>query len=438
MIETVTIDELATGMWVAALDRPWRETPVKEAFMIEREEDIARLREHCRCVIVDWSKSRPDCARKSASTPAPVPPRRDERFERTGNWRALLKPLERLVGQQEGSRMAPPSVPLLAGPLMDTGSFRAFRVNNGRQDLERTRADLVNILLSAYRGEGLETDRMREAAALVLESIGTYPYALRWLSHMRDDHLPTYEHALACATFLIAFARQLKQSPAEVLELGLTGILFDLGKLKLDRALLEHEGPLAPEQTAEMERHVDFTLAMLSEADDPVPALVARAIEQHHERMDGRGYPHRLPPSRITVPGHMAAIVDGFVAMTRQRPYGLPLSPLVALSEMQVVQAGGFMPALIEQFRRAIGLFPIGSLVELSTGEVAIVALHNEMNRGKPEVLIVTGPDKQKTQFPYQLNLAADPKAGGRVVCIVRALPKGAYGVSAEEYYGTG
>ena len=241
--------------------------------------------------------------------------------------------------------------------------------------------------------------------------------------------------SLASSAFLVAFARQLKHSPSEALEIGLIGILFDLGKLKLDRGLLEREGILKPEELAEAERHVEFTLAMLSEADDPIPAVAIRAIEQHHERMDGKGYPHRLPPSRITVPGHMAAIVDSFVALTRPRPYGPPQSPLNALVEMQLKDSGSFMPALLEQFRRAIGLFPVESLVELSTGEIAIVAMHNEMNRLKPEVVIVTGPNKQKSQFPYQLDLAADPKAGGRLVTIVRALPKGAHGINPEDYY---
>jgi HD-GYP domain-containing protein (c-di-GMP phosphodiesterase class II) len=276
---------------------------------------------------------------------------------------------------------------------------------------------------------------MREAISPACECLSVFTFVERWLARMRVEHLPTYEHAVASATFLVAFGRQLKHPREALLELALIGFLFDIGKLKLPRALLDQPQALKLEQLQQVERHVDAAVTMLVQANDPVPAGVIQAIVQHHERMDGTGYPNRLPPARITVPGHMTAIVDTFVAMTRPRPYSPPQSPLSALLEMHF-SPERFMPSLVEQFCQAIGLFPVGSLVELSTGEVSIVAQHHEKHRMKPEVLIVTGPDKVKSAFPYQLNLAADPKAAGRAVTIIRALPKGSYGIDSRDFYG--
>ena len=110
--------------------------------------------------------------------------------------------------------------------------------------------------------------------------------------------------------------------------------------------------------------------------------------------MNGKGYPFGLAGEKITVFGRMAGIADSYAAMTQQRNYAETASPHEALQTMSSYEGTQFHSEMLEQFIQSIGAFPVGSLVELSTGEVAVVATHNKLKRLKPKVMIITEADK--------------------------------------------
>ncbi|MFS8086889.1 MAG: HD-GYP domain-containing protein, partial [Acidobacteriota bacterium] len=162
---------------------------------------------------------------------------------------------------------------------------------------------------------------------------------------------------------------------------------------------------------------------------------IPEGLAQHHEREDGSGYPNRLTAAKISLFGRMAGIVDVFAAITNVRPYGEPLSALDTLRKLARWSGNLFHKPLVEQFIQAIGVFPVGSLVELSNGEVAVVIRQSRVRRLQPRVLVICGKDKLPMASFRVLDLLYQPDRDSERVHIMRGLPAGAYGLDSNEYY---
>jgi hypothetical protein len=130
----------------------------------------------------------------------------------------------------------------------------------------------------------------------------------------------------------------------------------------------------------------------------------------HHERQDGTGYPKGLKGDQIGLYGSMAAIADTFDALTAMRPYAEPLSPSSALSYLYKERGTGFHGDLVEQFIQCVGVFPVGSVVELNSAEVGIVITQNLVRRLKPRVMVVLDPQGHPIRPHRILDLDKDPK----------------------------
>jgi HD-GYP domain-containing protein (c-di-GMP phosphodiesterase class II) len=260
------------------------------------------------------------------------------------------------------------------------------------------------------------------------------PDALMWVGRMRDEDVTTYNHGVKVALYLIALGRQLGFPKKELSHLGLIGMLADVGKIRLPRALLDKPGMLAPSEYGLVKEHVRLGLDALREAGE-LPPEVELGIAQHHERLDGSGYPKGLKGNDISIYGRMAAIADSFAALITPRAYANPSAPQDALMNLYEWAGSSFHEPLVEQFVQAVGVFPVGSLVELSSGEVAIVVAHNRVRRLEPRVLVLTWPDKSPLAEPVERDLLAQGRIEHGRLRIVRGLPAGAYGLKLRDYY---
>jgi HD-GYP domain-containing protein (c-di-GMP phosphodiesterase class II) len=210
---------------------------------------------------------------------------------------------------------------------------------------------------------------------------------------------------------------------------------MDIGKLELDPQLVNKTGPLLPEEFVELQRHVDLGLARL-ESTMQLPRAVIEGIAQHHEWIDGSGYPAGLSGEQIGIYGRMAAIADMYAALTTHRPYAPTMSSYDALQLMYARAHAQLHGPLVEQFVRAIGLYPVGSLVLLNTEEVAVVTALDKVQRLEPRVLVLTGPDKNTLERPFELDLMRGPKdARGNQIKILRSLPAGVHNIDFRNFY---
>jgi len=269
----------------------------------------------------------------------------------------------------------------------------------------------------------------------LVESIIRHPGALQLVSRMREADESSYTHALQVAVLLASFGRELGFSRKELTYLSQVGVLLDVGKLRIGQRILNKRGNLTPKEFEEIKRHVQYGLEIIESSAVAHPDVVA-GVAQHHERLNGTGYPLGLQDAEISPIGKMAGIVDAFSALTSIRPYAEPVSPYAAMQQLQGWADTYFNAGLVELFIQAIGIFPVGTLVELSTGELAVVLEQSRPRRLKPKVLVVSAPDKTPLEIPFVLDLLhGEAASADRVPYIRQGLPTASFAVDPTEYY---
>jgi len=420
-------DKLLTGMFVADLDRSWIGTPfLFQGFLIENDEHLMQLRQYCKYVLVDAEFS---------TTQA------QDAISRFGDNPEKGNPGHAHVFEDSFADDAS-DLKLQASFIPDTIKLTPFR-NIVPIDAElapagstyaRTAEVLSDLFKNLASNNLLDLQEIDSVVRDMVESMVRNPDALMLISRLLQEDKTVYGHGINVAIYLVALGRHLSL-PKEMLErLGTLGLLLDIGKTRLPHDLLHKEGRLTSEEFETIKDHVPICLGILKNLPDVHPDVL-EGVAQHHERENGSGYPAGLSKGEIGLFGRMAAIADSFSAMTNPRPYAEVVPAYEALQVMANFGRDLYHPPIVEQFIRAIGIFPVGSMVELSTGEVAVVIRHSKVRCLKPRVLVISNKDKTPTERPITLDLLHPPATGEEPPSILHGLPTGAFGLNPREYY---
>lgn len=443
---TVSTDELRLGMFVAELDKPWSGTRFPlHGVLIDDQTQIEELKGLCSEVVIDVGRSAADSVAHLSNVVlnlagAPVEADRARGNPNRGVWHRWQSRISNLLERRRSEAPAPP--PRMAGmpvnvelvTYRDTRSFEQA-LAPARQVYRDIEATMQTVMSDLVEKREISPEALGEAATELVESVAVNPEAMMWLTRMREQSVRTYMHSVQVAIYMVTLGRHLGFPRDHLKKLCMAGLLLDVGMTRIDNAVLERKGALTDDEKAEVRRHVEYGLEVLGNTPD-LDEDVLEAVAQHHERADGSGYPRGLTDAKTSFAGRMAAIADTFAALTANRPYADTLSAFNAMRILFDNSRKQYSEPLVEQFVQAIGLFPVGSLVELSSGEVAAVVSHNKVRRLKPRVLIVTDADKKPLAVPAEINLLRDPKgADGAVLRIWRGLPAGAFGLNPRDYF---
>lgn len=327
-------------------------------------------------------------------------------------------------------------------PIATTHEYRDVRPIE--DELPRARGafskgcETIETLLADIRNQrSADIVQVHTVVDHIVASMLGNPDALMWVARLRDEDMSTYSHGVKVALYMVALGRHLGFPKDDLNKLGMIGMLADVGKTLVPRALLEKPGMLSAAEYHTVKGHVELGLEALRKSIT-LPEEVELGIVQHHERIDGSGYPSGLEGEAISVYGRIAAIADTFAAMITPRAYANAVAPQEALMSLFEWSGQSFHGPLVEQFIEAIGVFPVGSLVELSTGEVAIIVAHNRTRRLEPKILVLTWPDKQPLAEPIARDLGTRPiGCDGKAIRLARGLSSGAYGLKVRDYYGS-
>jgi HD-GYP domain-containing protein (c-di-GMP phosphodiesterase class II) len=364
----VAVGELQFGMYVAELDRPWTDTPFMfQGFHLRTDQQLAALKKFCRHVFIDLERS------ENLRPPAPEFP-------------------------IKGSTAYP-----------ETASVES-EFHPAAQRYDQILACVAELLKPAARQGGvLDAKQVKESIQGLADSVVRNPDAMLLVTRLREQSAAAHARALQVSIYLLVFARFLQLRRDELELLGLLGLLQDIGKTRLPAQLLQRGGPLAPEENELAKRHVEYSAEILA-ATPGLPLRLPELALLHHERQDGSGYPRGLKGAQIGLYGAMAAIADTFDALTALRPYAEPLAPSSALSYLYKERGIGFHAELVEQFIQCVGAFPVGSVVELNSGEIGIVITQNLVRRLKPRVMVVLDGEGNPMRPHKILDLDKDPK----------------------------
>lgn len=431
----IPVTQVRVGMYVAELDRSWRDTPfLLQGFRIADDDEIETLKKTCAQVTIDPTHSAPGSYEHLPDLH--VVTKKFEALAWLQRLRSRFGKFEEASSEIAKEREAAGLIPKNVVPNL-YGDMKAIEaeIKHAEEVYQSTDATLELITRQVADGEKVNLDRLGEAVENMVESAIANPDALLWVARIRAEDAATYAHGVKVAIYLLQLGRHLGFPPEQLANLGAIGLLLDLGKIKVDRDLLLKQGKLTSSEFMRVKMHVELGLKTLDESGN-VASDVREGIAQHHERLDGSGYPNGLAGPMISIYGRMAAVADSFAALTSMRPYAPPLPAYDALKVLYAQVGTHYHAPLVEQFVQAIGVFPAGSLVELTSGEVATVLAHNRVRRLEPRVLVLTDTEKKSIHEPLPLDLLLQPKAAdGSDIKIVRGLPTGAYGLDLRQFY---
>jgi len=404
----ITAQGLTLGMYVSRLDRPWLETAfLMQGLKITSEDEIATLQRICSHVWID----------------------------------VLLgaAPNPRFLAFAEPAAMRQSRAAAEIDALRQTHWMPQVEMQEELAQAEAAHASLEalidEVMIDLHAGKRLDLERLKDGVDAMIDSILRNPAAFVWLKEMKRRDNYAYQHAMGCAIWSASFGRHLGLERAELQQLALGGLLCDVGKTRLPMELLNKRTPLTPEEVELVRQHVQHGLEIV----DSTPGLspkIREIVATHHERHDGSGYPWGLQGSDIPIFGRILGIVDSYDAMTCVRPYAESRSPHQAVNELYQQRDKLFQPELVEQFIQNCGIYPTGSLVELSNGQVAVVTDVHSLKRLRPRVMLLLDADKTPLPQFRVLDLGeVNQDDAGRPLSVKTGLPTGAYGIDPVELF---
>ena len=369
-------------------------------------------------------------------------------------WALCRRALRKLIGLERADPDSAPAIvvptpdPRIDGALPEEDltaeerdkamlHFQGFDAELPRA--ARTIRQSLPVLYAAYssaeNGRPLEIETLDPVVTEIVDIVLRNHDAMLWLARLQSYDQTAHARGLQAAVVMAHFGSHLGLPRADLERLALGGALLDIGKTQVPREILLKPGPLDADELRQARSHVEIGMRLL-DASGMVDSRVREIVERHHEREDGSGYPGQMLGDAIGLYGRIAGIVDTFLAMSEARPHA-PALPMDYCMRI-LLRAGGtlFHAPLVEHFIQLTGLYPVGSLVELSTGEISAVLCHNRVRRLRPKVLVMVGADGVPLSRPIARDLLKQPNdAAGKEIRIVRGLPPGSHGIKAADMF---
>ncbi len=409
-------------MFVSGLDRPWTQTPFPiQGFYVRDLDEIKQLKTHCNHVYIDVIKG---------AMPAKA------------NLRAMESPTRKQKPPSRYELNKPtPVAPIKVKPNTYSHHEPLDKEVKRAQQLHQNVFNAVGEVMSQLDSGNLSSvHETKRAASDMVDSVLRNPDAFTWLSRIKETDEHTYGHAVRSAVWAILFGRHIGLAKQELDTLALGVLLKDVGKTRLPKSLLVNIDRTTQEQ-AEYETFIDQGVDILRKLPGVEPRAIA-VVKTHCERINGSGFPQHLRGDKIPLLGKIAGIVTFYDEYTNPRGAHDPIAPSKAVSRLYEVRGVEFQEDLVVEFIRGIGLYPTGTLVELTTGEVGVVVEQNFERRLKPKVMLLLNALKQPLHKHQLLDLAEDDRrkqalldSGKRhldevgKIEIVQDLEPGSYGI---------
>ncbi len=256
-------------------------------------------------------------------------------------------------------------------------------VEQARRICEQGTAQVKHMFGEARLSKTVDVNSTLPLVEEITASVSRHPTALISVARLKNHDDYTYLHSVAVCALMIGLARRLQMDELQVRLAGLGGLLHDLGKAKVALEILNKPGKLSDEEFAEMKMHPVTGADMLHDAE--AAAEIIDIALHHHEKVDGSGYPDGLKGNEISTFARMAAVCDVYDAVTSNRPYRDGWNPADAMHRMANWN-GHFDKAIFYSFVKSVGIYPVGSLVRLSSGRVAMVVEASEGSLLCPKV----------------------------------------------------
>lgn len=379
----IKAQDLALGMFVSGLDRPWSQTPFPlQGFYIRDDKDLAELRGYCRHVYIDVSKGRGPVAADGlaaanalAEPSAPEPSSPAARFGLRKNQPVSL-----------ADHARPASIGIRKGIYETTVPMRIEALQAER--IVRTlKGQLTLATRQILKGRPLDYPALKRCVDDMVGSVLRCPDAFTWLLRLREKDRQSHDHSLRSALWAVQYARFVGMPKEEIATLCLGTLLKDIGKMRLPAGLLT-KANRSEDEEQEYRRFVLHGVEMLMETGAIEPKVIA-VVRYHCERFDGSGFPEGVGGNNIPLLARIAGIATVYDAISNPRESAQPVAPSRAVSMLYNMRNSAFQEDLVVTFIQSAGLYPTGTLVELTTGDLGIVLDQHPSSRLTPRIAVL-------------------------------------------------
>ena len=342
MRKRIAIEHLRVGMYLEEFVGSWLDHPFWRArFRVEDSAQLQRLRTSgIREVWIDTARGT-DVAAANAAPPAPPSP-----------------------------PSAQPDAGITPRPITYAEEMR-----RAGHLISKAEVAVKAMFADARMGRTIEARDALPLVEAISGSVDRHPSALISLARLKTKDRYTFLHSVAVCALMVSLGRQLGLSDDEVRDAGLAGLLHDIGKIAIPPEVLNKPGALTADEFRTVVVHPQAGYDILV-GDTQMRDIALDVCLHHHERMDGTGYPHKLAGEGISLFSRMGAICDVYDAVTSDRPYKKAWEAAYAIQRMVEWRGNHFDPMVFNAFVKSVGIYPVGSLVRLRSGRLAVVMQH--------------------------------------------------------------
>jgi HD-GYP domain-containing protein (c-di-GMP phosphodiesterase class II) len=273
---------------------------------------------------------------------------------------------------------------------------------------------VVSMFHEVRMGKAISAEAAGELVDEISSSVMRNPGALISLARLKTADDYTYMHSVAVCALMVALAGKLGLDEKQTRDAGMSGLLHDLGKAMMPMEVLNKPGKLTDEEFRIIKSHPEEGHRLLLEGGT-VGAVPLDVCLHHHEKVDGSGYPHRLKDEQISEFAKMGAVCDVYDAITSNRPYKSGWDPAESIRKMTEWCNGHFDARIFQGFVRSIGIYPVGSLVRLSSGRLAVVIEQSEKSLLTPRIKVFFST-KSQVYIPPELIDLTRPGVSEKIV----------------------
>ncbi len=400
----IPASDIALGMYVSGLDRPWAQTPFPvQGVLVRSPSEVKALRAYCDYVYIDTTKGRgpvdslepleivKTTPSKKTIQASGIHPQAETQLSEHFSVSPIV--VRRDVYQE-------------AVPLSEESS-------RAEQALLNLRGSFTLAVKQIAKGRDFDYGALKTGVTQMVDSVIRCPDAFTWLMRLRMKDQHSHDHSLRSALWAVQFGRYIGMQKADINILCLGTLLKDIGKLKLPNELLR-KSHRNREENKEFENFVNYGVEMLRETNKIEPRVIS-VVRYHCERHDGTGFPQGLVAGKIPLLARIAGIATTYDAISNPRETKEPVAPSRAVSLLYNMRGKKFQEDLAVQFIQSVGLYPTGTLVELTTGDIGVVMEQNPSSRLTPQVAVVHH-DAANDEDAYILLCLKDEQAARKVL----------------------
>jgi HD-GYP domain-containing protein (c-di-GMP phosphodiesterase class II) len=393
------VSQLVLGMYIIELDRPWLETAFMfQGFELKTKAELDGIKRTCDYVYIDTTRKR--------------------------NTKLAINKI---------SVTSFPNVLAHGVPPQKKGSFKK-EILRAEKTYSHTEDLMSEFMIKTAQGGSIDGWLAKKAVAECVNSVLQSPDAMLWLTQLKNKHEYAMHHSLNVCVLAIVIGRHLNLPEKDLQNLGLCGLMHDVGKTLIPLHILDKKGALDEEELKIMRSHSVLGYELLRASDHIHGSAIETALT-HHERIDGAGYPRRIHQGGISDFSKIIAIADTYNSITNNKPYEASRTHLDAIGILANVSGEQLDPTLVVKFVEGLGIYPPGCLVELTNKAVGIVIEVNEGMKLRPKIVLVRDEEKNPmTEQIIDLSKTHFDKKGGAYAIknVVRAEE---WNVDLEQFY---